>query len=225
MGHEYVSDLNHTNTLRELNRKLPLFMRVKWTECAGRIISFGAKPKFADFLKHLKDRAALVNNEFGEDLNAAPSKERENVNRRDQRGRNPRRLMSLSGGVRGRQGNGGQNQKMPACTVCRGQHGLWRCDKFKKQSHQDRWKVVHEQSLRIKCLQSGHFARMRMPQTQFKCQVDGCKKEHNTLLHPSPADSTPPSVDSSQLNQEGTRGNWRRCCRNCCNWGRRASLS
>ena len=137
MGHEYVSDLNHTNTLRELNRKLSLFMRVKWTECAGRIISFGSKPKFADFLKHLKDRAALVNNEFGEDLNAAPSKERENVNRRDQRGRNPRRLMSLFGGVRGRQGNGGQNQTMPACTVSRGQHGLWRCDKFKKQSHQD----------------------------------------------------------------------------------------
>ena len=35
MGREYVSDLNHTNTLRELNRKLPLFIRVKWTECAG----------------------------------------------------------------------------------------------------------------------------------------------------------------------------------------------
>ena len=171
MGPEYVSDLNHTNTLRELNKKLPLFMRVKWTECAGRIISFGAKPKFADFLKHLKDRATLVNNEFGEDLNAAPSKERENVNRRDQRGRNPRRLMSLSGGVRGRQGNGGQNQTTPAYTVCRCQHGLWRCDKFKKQSHQYRWKVVHEQSLCIKCLQSGHFAR-NCPKTQFKCQVD-----------------------------------------------------
>ena len=32
MGPEYVCDLNHTNTLRELNRKLPLFMRVKCTE-------------------------------------------------------------------------------------------------------------------------------------------------------------------------------------------------
>ena len=74
IGPKYVSDLNHTNTLRELNEKLLLFMRVKWTECAGRIISFGAKPNFADFLKHLKNRAALVNNEFGEDLNAAPSK-------------------------------------------------------------------------------------------------------------------------------------------------------
>jgi len=52
--------------LRELNKKLPLFMRVKWAERAGRIISHGSRPKFADFLQHLKDRVALVNNEFGE---------------------------------------------------------------------------------------------------------------------------------------------------------------
>ena len=45
----------------------------------------------------------------------------------------------------------------------------------------------------------------KLLQTQFKFQVDGCKKEHNTLVHPSPVDSTPPSVNPSQLNQEGTR--------------------
>ena len=95
---------------------------------------------------------------------------------------------------------------MHACTVCRGQHGLSRCDKFKKHSHQDRWKVVHAQSLCIKCLQSCHFAR-NCPITQFKCRVDGWKKEHNILLHPPPGDSTPPSVNPSQLNQEGTRAN------------------
>lgn len=93
---------------------------------------------------------------------------------------------------------------MPACTVCRGQHGLWRCDKFKKQSHQDRWKIVYAQSLCIKCLQSGHFAR-NCPKTQSKCQVDGCNKEHNTLLHPPPEDSTPARVNPNQANQEGTR--------------------
>ena len=32
VGPEYVSDLNHLNTSRELNKKLTLFMRVKWTE-------------------------------------------------------------------------------------------------------------------------------------------------------------------------------------------------
>ena len=45
------------------------------------------------------------------------------------------------------------------------------------------------------------------PITQFKCRVDGWKKEHNILLHPPPGDSTPPSVNPSQLNQEGTRAN------------------
>ena len=41
MGPEFISDLNHTNTQMELNRKLPYFMRGKWAECAGRIIESG----------------------------------------------------------------------------------------------------------------------------------------------------------------------------------------
>ena len=172
MGPDYVSNLNHTNTLRELNKKLPLFMRVKWTECAGRIISHGSRPKFADFLQHLKDRAALVNNEFGEDLTTSPSKERDSAKRKDPQGRGAQKWTTLFGGVQGQKGPGKQKQKLPACSVCRGQHRLWKCDKFKNQPHQDKWKVVRDQNLCIKCLQSGHFAR-DCPKTQFKCQVDG----------------------------------------------------
>ena len=47
MGSEYISDLSHTNTLRKLNKKLPFFMRMEWTECSGRIISAGRKLQFA----------------------------------------------------------------------------------------------------------------------------------------------------------------------------------
>jgi len=56
---------------------------IKWMECAGRIISPGSWPKFVDFLKFLKDRATLVNNEFG-DLTSSSSKEKESVKQRDQ---------------------------------------------------------------------------------------------------------------------------------------------
>ena len=206
MGPEYVSDLNHTNTLRELNKKLPLFMRVKWTECAGRIISRGSRPKFADFLQHLKDRAALVNNEFGEDLTASPSKERDSTKRKDPQGRGAQKWTSLFGGVQDQKGAGKQNQKLPACSVCRGQHRLWKCDKFKNQPHQDKWKVVRDQNLCIKCLQSGHFAR-DCPQTQFKCRVDGCNRDHNTLLHPRPEDPRPPSADPGQSRERVTGTN------------------
>ena len=82
MGPEFVSDLNHTNTLMELNRKLPYFMRGKWAECAGRIIESGRRPNFSDFLRFVKDRAKLINNEFGEDLVQSFSREKKGVNER-----------------------------------------------------------------------------------------------------------------------------------------------
>ena len=206
MGPDYVSDLNHTNTLRELNKKLPLFMRVKWTECAGRIISHGSRPKFADFLQHLKDRAALVNNEFGEDLTTSPSKERDSAKRKDPQGRGAQKWTTLFGGVQGQKGPGKQKQKLPACSVCRGQHRLWKCDKFKNQPHQDKWKVVRDQNLCIKCLQSGHFAR-DCPKTQFKCQVDGCNRNHNTLLHPPAENPSPLSANDGQSRERVTETN------------------
>ena len=100
MGPEYVRDLNHTNTLRELNRKLPLFMRVKWTECAGRIIESGQRPRFADFLQFLKQRAILVNNEFGEDLNSSPSRDKEKIKGRDGQNRPPHKFTTMATGAR-----------------------------------------------------------------------------------------------------------------------------
>ncbi|XP_068756573.1 uncharacterized protein [Montipora capricornis] len=62
MGHDYVDDLNHSNTLLELSRKLPFFIRGKWAEQAERIIEAVERPRFSDFLKFVKDRANLVNN-------------------------------------------------------------------------------------------------------------------------------------------------------------------
>ena len=65
MGIEYVADLNHMNTLRELAKKLPIFVRAKWTECAGKIIDSGRRPKFQDFARFIKERAKLVETSSG----------------------------------------------------------------------------------------------------------------------------------------------------------------
>ena len=35
------------------------------------------------------------------------------------------------------------------------------------------------------CLNGGHF-KDRCPKETFKCQVQGCVEDHNTLLHPNP---------------------------------------
>ena len=211
MGPEYVSDLNHTNTLRELNRKLPLFMRVKWTECAGRIIESGQRPRFVDFLQFLKQRATLVNNEFGEDLNCSPSKDKEKSKGRDGRNRPPHKFTTMAAGARNdrssqHKGSQGTNGLRQGCSVCSNQHGVWRCGKFKGLPYQDKMKIVQENSLCIKCLNGGHYARI-CPKTNFKCQKEGCNKEHNTLLHPPTSETDGGGTSQMQLNREDLRLN------------------
>ena len=56
MGAKYVSDLNHMNTLRELARKLPMFLGGRWTECAEKFIGLGKRFKFQDFVTFVKER-------------------------------------------------------------------------------------------------------------------------------------------------------------------------
>ena len=181
MGPEYVSGLNHTNTLRELNRKLPLFMRVKWTECAGRIIESGQRPRFVDFLQFLKQRATLMNNEFGEDLNCSSSKDKEKSKGRDGRNRPPHKFRTMAAGARNNRssqnkGSQGTNGLRQGCSVCSNQDGVWRCGKFKGLPYQDKMKIVQENSLCIKCLNGGHYAKICL-KTNFKCQKEGCSKE------------------------------------------------
>ncbi|CAB4030053.1 Hypothetical predicted protein, partial [Paramuricea clavata] len=76
MGPEHVSDLDHLNTLKELNRKLPMFMKARWTEEAGKIYERNSTSRFEDFLNFIKKKATLVNNEFGDDLTSSDSKDR-----------------------------------------------------------------------------------------------------------------------------------------------------
>ena len=210
MGPEFVSDLNHTNTLMELNRKLPYFMRGKWAECAGRIIESGRRPKFSDFLKFVKDRAKLVNNEFGEDLVLSSSREKKRVNERG--GRFIPKINSFTtkaeNGLIGNQDGTKKvfspNRKCPACS---GQHVLWKCEKFLKLSYEDREKLALSKRLCFKCLNGGHF-KDRCPKETFKCQVQGCVEDHNTLLHPDP-DEPMERTSATNINLNGSPRNTR----------------
>ena len=75
MGIEYVADPNHMNTLRELAKKLPTFLRAKWTECTRKIIDSRHSPKFQDYAKSIKVRVKLVDNDFRQDMNSVFARE------------------------------------------------------------------------------------------------------------------------------------------------------
>ena len=129
-----------------------------------------------------------MNNEFGRDLVPNSSWEKKRLD--EEEGRSVSKITSFTTKV-GPGQNGNQNGTRKTfsasrkCLACLGQHGLWKCDKFKKLSDTDREKLVRSKRLCFKCLNGGHF-KGHCPKETFKCQVQGSDEDHNTLLHPTP---------------------------------------
>ena len=187
MGAEYVSNLNHMNTLRELARKLPIFLRGRWTECAGKIIGLGKRSRFQEFVTFVKERAKLVDNEFGRDM--VPGSLKETPSRRN-RVNQSGNLPGLSSFVAGT-GPTNQNDNVrglnfvdarAACLVCSKQHDIWKCSKFKGLTHEEKWRIVRSGGLCNKCLEKGHISK-ECPKVNLKCQKSGCGGNHHTLMH------------------------------------------
>ncbi|KAK2566245.1 hypothetical protein P5673_009716 [Acropora cervicornis] len=70
----------------------------------------------------------------------------------------------------------------PKCPLCKSNHWLARCRKFREKSLEDRLRIVKDKGLCNNGLTIGHFAR-RCPKDSF-CKVEGCRTKHSTFLHP-----------------------------------------
>lgn len=70
----------------------------------------------------------------------------------------------------------------PKCPLCCANHWLSRCDKFRKQSLEERQKFIQDKKLCSNCLSPGHF--VRTCQKDSFCKVKGCSSKHSTFLHP-----------------------------------------
>ena len=74
-----------------------------------------------------------------------------------------------------------EKPKIPACSVCKGQHALWSCAVFKEKNATQRAKHVAEQKLCFACLQSNHS--IRNCSKARKSPKPDCESTHNVLLH------------------------------------------
>ena len=61
-------------------------------------------------------------------------------------------------------------------------HSIYLCPKFEKLNIKDKYKIVREKRLCIRCLRTGHIAKDCM--IRFVCDVDQCGKRHHRFLHP-----------------------------------------
>ena len=74
-------------------------------------------------------------------------------------------------------------QKYRPCKVCKGHHGVWRCDKFKDLPVQERWNTAKRLKLCFRCLGGDHRGQTCV--RTGVCGMNNCKDNHNTLLHVS----------------------------------------
>ena len=67
--------------------------------------------------------------------------------------------------------------------MCSYNHWLPRCEKFRKQSLEERQKLIQDGQLCSNCLFPGHF--VRSSQKESFCRVRGCTSKHSTFLDPN----------------------------------------
>ena len=162
-----------------------------------------------------------MNHEFGDDLSWNSVKESDKGKFSGKDNSRSRGKISFAGGtgieLNRQSKNPSRNDKekqktgQRGCSLCKRamEYGIWKCGKFQALSQPERKKVMSEKALCFKCLGAGYHARTCLKK-HFRCQIQGCGKEHHTLLHPQQ------TTKSKQENQDSTEIKPGQCC----SWGR-----
>ena len=67
------------------------------------------------------------------------------------------------------------------CKICGSQHGVWKCESFRKMDVSKRWEMAKQQKLCYRCLGDNHHG-VTCPRSRI-CGIKGCGDTHNRLLH------------------------------------------
>lgn len=179
----YLNKLDNPDNLKKIIDRLPYGIRLKWRDTVDRIVEKEERDvTVKDIMEFVTARArAATHPVFGKIFNE---------NKVRPPSGKPQRKPPKSGGF----STHGEvtlskapiEKPKPKCLLCPSNHWLSRCDKFRKQSLDERKRFIDQKKLCSNCLHPGHFVR-DCPKESF-CRVQGCSGKHSTFLHPK--DST-----------------------------------
>ena len=193
----YLSKLDNPDNLKKIIDRLPYGFRLQWRDVVDRIIQRERRDitvqDITDFVL-AKARAAThpIFGKITSDSKMKPAFTKPN------RQTGPR---SAGFATQAEPQTPRGSYKGPECPLCNSSHWLSRCDKFRKQSLEDRQKLIRDKKLCINCLSTGHF--VRSCQKESFCKVDGCTGKHSTFLHPKSSQTIPSSTieNESSINR------------------------
>lgn len=205
----YLDDINSSDNLRRIAERLPIHLKGRWLDIAGKIRKRGERPRIDHLANFVVDRAKAANDPvFGRIM------DNDKLKTKGYSSTNAPKASTFATQVDTDSKenddecssfivNSSSSPKpisyVIKCPLCSGSHYLYRCEEFKGRSFEDRRKVVRENRLCDNCLKPGHIARGCWERSF--CQVEGCKGKHQALLHP-PTDLNAVKGNSNQNDNE-----------------------
>ena len=171
-----IGKLDNSDNLKKIINRLPTAMRYKWRDVVDRIVEQERRDlTINDVTKFVTSRARAANHPVFEEID----KERIDP---DQRRPRPLGIKANGFATHSEQDNHESETKQKTCPSCEQNHWLSRCERFRKQSLEERQSFVKDKRLCNNCLLPGHYARSCTKQSF--CKVPGCAGKHSTFLHP-----------------------------------------
>ena len=174
-----IGKLDNSENLKKIINRLPTAMRYKWRDVVDRIVEQERRDvTINDVTKFVTSRARVANHPvFGK-------VDRERKEKIDLEQRRPRHLGIRANGfaTHGEKDNQERATKRITCPLCKQNHWLSRCERFRKQSLEERQRFVNDAKLCNNCLLTGHYVRSCAKQSF--CKVPECTGKHSTFLHP-----------------------------------------
>ena len=185
-----MSDVNCTQTILSLLRRLPGRVRGQWVDRASSIICQRREPNFNDLCKFIKEKAESASTLYGQEF-ANESKAKGNTHGKGSKGNDRGRKLS-SFATQGNtstqsepknketsHGFKGSGSTPKPCSLCKGNHFISNCSKFIQLNLKERETFIRTNRLCFNCFKYGHAAR--------KCRSDPqctqCNGKHNDLVH------------------------------------------
>ena len=166
----YVGDLNSERVLGSATRKLTMDMKTKWLTYVKQMNLY--QPGLAVFSEWLNDIAdvqdeLLLSSNLNADRAKSSYKEKAKGS-----------TFATSATNTGNDNSKNQRE----CVLKDGKHPIWKCEKFKKMNVEERGQKAKELKLCFKCLSDAHQIKNCSGRL---CDVNGCGKSHQRLLHRS----------------------------------------
>lgn len=176
----FTSDINNSDNIRKIVRRLPMHMRVKWADIAHGITETGREARFSDLVKFIEQRSCVASSMYGIDLVKDNTMSMKNGSGRSTNVHVGTKDTVSTYALNNAHINTDVNEHK--CICCKGTCSqLDICTKFKSMKLADRISLVKRYKLCYNCLKGKHFTKEC--RKSKGCTVDECNLKHHFLLH------------------------------------------